>query len=164
MDDPVSLRTRNDDPWQRVLGQPTPAPAAVVTPPTPPPPCPADAARPVDVPLGRCPVQVTAGRIEPTMQRDAQDVETRRRLDAFRDAMTGTYRTVDGKELTVAAPFQMGAGYANQLDYMRDPAHLSQRNAAAQRADLSPEAYARVVCGRGTPGEIHALAQSLLAS
>jgi hypothetical protein len=165
MDDPVSLRSSNDDRWQRLVGQPAPTPAGAVTPPTPPcPPCPADAAQPVDVPFGRCPVQVATGRVDPTMQRDAQEHETQGRLDAFRGAMTGTYRTVDGTELKVAAPFQMGAGYANQQDYMRDPAHLSRRNAAAQRANLSPEAYARVVCGRGTPGEIHALAQSLLAS
>ncbi len=168
MDDPVSLRARDDDRWQRLVGQPTAAPAAAVTPPSPhlPPPCPAaaDAAQPVDASLGRCPVQVTGKRVEPAMQRDAQDVEMQGRLDAFREAMTGTYRTVDGKQLTVAAPFQMTTPYKNQVDFLGDKTahHAEDLGAAVHRAQLSPEAFARVTVGRGTPDEIHALTQALL--
>jgi len=162
MDDPVSLRARDDDRWQRSITQSTAAPASVVTQPPAPPPSPTAAAQPVDVPLGRCPVQVAVRQTDSTMLRDATDVAAQRRLDSFRESMTGTYRTVDGKELRVAAPFQMTTPYSNQVDYLRDSDHVKTRNAALQRANLPPEALARIECGRGTPKEIHALTQALL--
>lgn len=165
MDDPVSLpalAALDDDRWRRLAAQSpsTPAPTADPAPPT----LPETLAAAADAPLPRYLVERKARPVAPTVVRDAADVAAQQKLDAFRESMTGTYQTVDGKELKVATPFQMDDGYPNQHAYL-DPTksdHLRQRNVAAQRAQLDPEAYGRVVCGRGTPAEIHALTQALL--
>ena len=165
MNNPVSLRARDGDPWQPLSGRLTPAPAAGVSPPAPPPsPCPTIPAPAVDAPLARCFVPAAPPRVEPTARRDARDVETQARLDSFREAMTGTYRTSDGKELRVSAPFQMTTPYDNQIDFMKEkhPDHEAQQRAAERRSQLTPEACNRVRSGRGTPEEIHALTQALL--
>jgi len=161
MDDPVSLRALDDDRWQRLVAGSTPAPVAAVTRQLPPVPF-LDVA--VDLPLApRTPV-VTGKQVAPIAVRDARDVAAQQKLDAFRESMTGTYRTPDGKELRVATPFKMTGGYINQKEYLaaNDHQHLRERDAVAAVAHLPPGAYGRILCGRGTPGEIHAFTQALL--
>jgi hypothetical protein len=163
--DPVNART-NDDAWQRAeqlaaTSQPTPTSA---------PPQPAARTLPVDVQ----PPAVLAGdalprkflesaaaaSAQPVVLRDARDVQTQQRLDAFMAASSGPYRTPDGKEVRVTPPFQMAGLYKKQWETVAT--HAAELTAAAAHARLDPGVIGRIQAGRGTPTEIRAMTQALL--
>lgn len=89
----------------------------------------------------------------------ARDALVQARLDAFRLAMSAAYRT-GGITVITGTTFQMSTLYASQRDLVR--ANQGVLLHAAIRANLTREDFARVREGRGSPGSIHALTQSLL--
>ncbi len=90
---------------------------------------------------------------------DPRDVQVQRRLDAFLLAMKEPFRTPQGPSCA-SVPFRMAPGYSGQAQSIRR--NLGALLAAASRALLSPVVLNRIEAGRGTPDEIHTLAQALI--
>jgi cell wall-associated NlpC family hydrolase len=88
-----------------------------------------------------------------------RDAQVRARLDAFLLSMSQTYRTEKTTVIT-GTTFQMSVLYESQRNLVR--ANQGMLVQAAIRANLTREEFARVREGRGSPGGIHALTQSLL--
>jgi hypothetical protein len=99
--------------------------------------------------------------LAPVAPRNARDVETLRRLDAFRMSLTGWYHTPSG-DVAVSTPFLMSPGYDVQRAFLSNPEKQAAMRQIAAKAGLSSGALARVQCGRGSPEEIHRLTQALI--
>ena len=155
MSNPIS-GARSDDWWVRRHEDdgPVDAARAPTTPATPPP------VRELPDPVVSPHVK-TAAPLAPSPQPSARDAQVQRGLDAFRMSLTGWYHTPSG-DVAAGTPFIMRPGYDEQRALLARPENRAVLQDAARHAGLSTEALARVECGRGTPGEIHALAQALV--
>lgn len=114
-----------------------------------------------DAPLPRRFVELVATRGVSEVRREARDIETQRKLDAFRDAMVSVYRTPDG-DFPAATAFRMSTPYPVQARSLAQPKTVMELRAAAGRAHLPPGALNRVESGRGSPEEIRVLTQALI--
>jgi len=113
---------------------------------------------PIDLltqPLPRMAVEPAA----PPKTAAARDALVQARLDAFLLTMSSAYRIGETTVIT-GTTFQMSILYATQRDLVR--ANQGALLQAAVRANLTREQFAHVREGRGSPGSIHALTQSLL--